>query len=143
MNFAYVDSTFIFGLYDDGTILSGPADARVQRTLLSPTASVFVPDTDTLLALDCGGLWLLPIGSDEPRTRIMTVSTDSRFVTAIDHGFALRRGARSISTTGTLQNRVIQLNIRRPMTIGLLVQTGRDLHHGGGGLPGNRAVVCR
>ncbi|MBK7412950.1 MAG: T9SS type A sorting domain-containing protein [Ignavibacteria bacterium] len=94
MNFAYVDSTFIFGLYDDGTILSGPADARVQRTLLSPTASVFVPDTDTLLALDCGGLWLLPIGSDEPRTRIMTVSTDSRFVTAIDHGFALRRGGK-------------------------------------------------
>ncbi len=94
MNFAFVDSTFIFGLYEDGTILSGPTGARIQRTLLSTNASVFVPDTDTLLALDCGGLWLLPIGSDEPRTRIMTVDLGSRFVKAIDHGFALRRGGK-------------------------------------------------
>ncbi len=93
-NFTYRDSTFIFSFYEDGTILAGTAEARVQRSLLSPTGSIFVPDTDTLLTLDCGALWILPIGSDEPRTRIMSVGIDSRFVKAIDHGFALRRGGK-------------------------------------------------
>lgn len=92
--YAYADSTFIFGFYKDGTILSGPEDARIRRSLLSPTASCFVTDTDTLLALDCGGLWLIPIGSDEPRTRIKSVDVDSRFVKGIDHGFALRQGGK-------------------------------------------------
>lgn len=93
-NFTYGDSTFIFSLYEDGTILAGTAEARIQRTLLSADATIFVPDTDTLLILDCGALWILPIGSDEPRTRIMSVGIDSRFVRAIDHGFALRRGGK-------------------------------------------------
>jgi len=89
---AYVDSTFIFGRYEDGTILAGPADARVLRTLLNPNADILVPDTDTLLLLDCGSLWLLPIDSDAPRVRLMDLSADSRFVRAIDHGFARRVG---------------------------------------------------
>lgn len=94
LRWAYLDSTYVFSVYADGTVLAGPESSRFTTHLLSPQASVFVPDTDTLLALDCGSLWIMPLNTTGSRTRIPITLGSADRVRAIDHGFVRRVGNR-------------------------------------------------